>query len=82
MDAVGLQHRFGEFCDDVNRRFGWEIQQGPPVNTSEPVAVDPAFVRRIERDNALDMALFDHACRVVDRRRGARSRLRRLVARR
>jgi hypothetical protein len=68
LDLFGLQHRFDEFCAELGERF--DLAVGPPMrtNTTEPVEPPPGLVERIEADNALDMELYDYACRVYEER--------------
>lgn len=74
--VVGLQHRFGDFCDELNRHYGWNLHGDHTVNASTPVPVDSAFEERIRRDNALDVALFDYACELVESRQPTPARRR------
>ncbi len=66
--VVGLQHRFADFCAEANRQYGWSLQGDQTINPSAFVAVDGAFEDRIRRDNALDMVLFEYACKLVESR--------------
>ena len=68
LDLFGLQERFDELCADLGQRFDLEV--GPPMrtNTTEPAEPPPGLVARIEDDNALDMELYAHACRVYEER--------------
>jgi hypothetical protein len=61
VDVVGVQERFELFCEELERRFGWDL--GPPLfaNRTEEVEVSEAFRRRIAEDNALDLELYEHA---------------------
>jgi hypothetical protein len=61
VDVVGVQERFDAFCDELERRFGWDL--GPPLfaNRTEQVEVSDAFRARIAEDNALDVELFEFA---------------------
>lgn len=66
-DVVGFQEEFERFCSELTDRFGWDL--GPPVlmNRSTPVAVSDQLRARVADANALDIELYEHACR----RRGA-----------
>lgn len=68
LDAFGLQHRLEEFCDELGARYG--LATGEPLrsNTTEAGEVDQALVDRIAEDNALDVELYAHACRLYDER--------------
>jgi hypothetical protein len=72
VDVVGVQSRFGEFCDELTRRFGWDLGKPTHVNRTEPVDVPDSFRRRIAEDNAMDSELFELACRIDEQRRAAR----------
>jgi hypothetical protein len=61
IDAVGLQERFEDFCDELAARFGWGLGEPQIVNTSAPVEVPEGFRARIAEDNALDLELYDFA---------------------
>jgi hypothetical protein len=66
VDAVGLQERFEDFCDELSARFGWRL--GEPVtgvNATAPVEVTESFRDRIAEDNALDVELYEFAKQVV-----------------
>ena len=43
VDAIGLQEHFGEFCDELVRRFGWRFGEPERVNSTPPVPVSDAF---------------------------------------
>src|SRR5690606_32318547 len=66
LDLFGLQHRLDEFCEVLSRRYG--LDTGAPIrsNTTEPREVDRSLIERIAEDNALDIALYDHACRLYE----------------
>jgi hypothetical protein len=68
VDVVGIQERFERFCDDLARRFGWDLGDAVRANATEPTDVDPVFVERIAADNAMDIELYDFAVRLVDER--------------
>lgn len=73
VDAIGLQERFEEFCDELEDRFGWDL--GPPerVNESERAQVSDEFRDRIAEDNALDVELYEFARGLYEDRRAASS---------
>lgn len=64
IDVWGLQEDYPTFKNELEATFGWDL--GPEVrsNTTEPEPVDESFVERIRRDNALDVALYEHAVRL------------------
>jgi hypothetical protein len=65
MDAVGLQERFEDFCDELSARFGWHLGGSEIVNASAPVEVPESFRARIAEDNALDIELYEFAQRLL-----------------
>jgi hypothetical protein len=66
LDAVGLQGRFEDFCDELSARFGWRLGGPQIVNASTPVDVPESFRARIAEDNALDIELYEFAKRLVE----------------
>lgn len=68
LDLFGLQHRLEEFCDELGARYGLDTGQPRRSNTTEPGDVDQALVDRIASDNALDVELYDFACRLYAER--------------
>jgi hypothetical protein len=68
MDAFGLQHRLEEFCGELEARFGLDTGEARRSNTTEPRDVDPSFRDRIAEDNALDVELYQYACRLYEER--------------
>lgn len=60
VDAVGLQERFEDFCDELSTRFGWDLGEPERVNTTAAVEVSESFRARLSEDNALDIE-FDIA---------------------
>ena len=72
IDVLGLTERWDAFLDDVSAWFGWEVDRAARANGTparEKDSVDPALLRRIRADNALDMELYDHAQQLHDQRR-------------
>jgi hypothetical protein len=61
IDVWGVQEHFEEFCDELARRFGWDL--GPPrfANRSTPYDAEDGLRERIARDNALDIELYRFA---------------------
>jgi Sulfotransferase family len=75
MAAFGLQERFEEFCDELARRFGWDLGTPQRANPSGRAQASDAFRARIADDNAIDVELFEFATRLYEERRApARSR--------
>jgi hypothetical protein len=72
VDVLGLSDRYAEFTEQMARRFGWRFAPVPDINVSrEGWDVSPAFRRRIAADNAADLAFFEHARGLYERRRRA-----------
>jgi hypothetical protein len=65
IDAVGLQERFEDFCDQLSARFGWRLGTPQIVNASAPVEVPESFRDQIAEDNALDIELYEFAKQLV-----------------
>ncbi len=61
LDLFGLQEHFEDFCAEIAAHFGLTV--GPPVreNTTEDQDVPAGLIDRIAEDNALDVALYEHA---------------------
>ena len=68
LDLFGLQHRLDEFCDELGSRFGLDVGEPLRANTTDRDDVPEGLVERIREDNALDVALYDHACRLYEER--------------
>jgi hypothetical protein len=64
VDAIGLQERFEEFCDQLERRFGWDLGEPQRINASNPVDVSDEFRARITEDNAMDIELYEFGRRL------------------
>jgi hypothetical protein len=69
VDVLGLQERFPELLEEMVIRYGWRIGDVPDIHVSRDSAVSPAFRRRIAEDNAADLAFYEHALRLWERRR-------------
>lgn len=74
MDVVGLQDQLERFCDELTARFGWDLGEPAHLNATDADAhpVSEAFRARIAADNAMDVALWEHARQLVARRHEAR----------
>lgn len=73
VDALGLTARYGEFLDEVEQRYGWTITRGLRRQVGGGPADVPSSLRsRIVADNAADLAFYDHAVGLHDRRRSGR----------
>lgn len=71
IDAWGVQEHFDEFCDELARRFGWDL--GPPrfANRSKAFEAEDGLRARIARDNELDVELYRFALEMRRQRRAA-----------
>jgi hypothetical protein len=63
IDVLGFQEHFEEFCEELTGRFGWDLGRKVFMNRTAPVEVPDALRERITSDNALDVQLYDFACR-------------------
>ena len=61
IDVWGVQERFDDLCDELVRRFGWNLGEPRFSNRTTPLAADDDFRERIAHDNALDVELYEHA---------------------
>ena len=61
VDLVGVHERYDEFHRRLRSLTGWELQPVPPQRVSERTDVPPSLRRRIERDNAADLAFYEYA---------------------
>ena len=68
LDLFGLQHRLDEFCGELEARFGLDVGEPLRSNTTTRDDVPEGLVERIREDNALDVELYDYACRLYEER--------------
>ena len=73
LDLFGLQDRLEEFCNELTAGYGLDVGTPLRTNTTQAGAVPDGLADRIAQDNALDMELYDYACRLYEAR-GARAR--------
>ena len=64
IDVWGVQESFEDLCDELTRRFGWNLGAPRVANRTTPFPVTDDFRARIARDNALDVELYQHALRL------------------
>jgi hypothetical protein len=73
VDVVGLSGDYGEFIDELRRRFGWwpdGLDADVRANRSpESWDVSGALRKRIEADNRGDMEFYEYARELIARRR-------------
>lgn len=72
VDLVGLTEHLVDLLAELERRYGWDVDI-PKVNEGSGARWDfsPSFRDRVAEDNAADMELYEHACRLDERRRAA-----------
>jgi hypothetical protein len=66
IDVWGVQEHFEDFCDELTRRYGWNLGGPRFANRTTPSAVPDDFRERIVQDNALDVELYHYALRLRD----------------
>jgi hypothetical protein len=70
VDVLGLHDRYPQFLDTMREQHGWTIGNVPDLRVSTELwEVPPRLPERIAADNAADMALYEHARQLDDRRR-------------
>jgi hypothetical protein len=73
VDVVGLSEDYPGFVTEMQERFGWwgaGVDLGARANVStESWDSEPSLRRRIAADNPFDLELYEHARRLVARRR-------------
>jgi hypothetical protein len=73
VDVWGVQEHFEEFCDELVRRFGWNLGAPRFANRSSPFDVEDSFRSRIAGENELDVELYRFALELRQQRTPARS---------
>ncbi len=68
MDAVGTQDRLEDFCDAIDSAYGWNVALHVKHKGSGKPKVSRSFRRRIARDNADDIELYEYAVDLVNSR--------------
>jgi hypothetical protein len=68
LDLFGLQEHFDEFCAELGGRYGLDVGAPLRVNVTEQGETPPGLADRIAADNALDMELYEYACRLYRER--------------
>lgn len=73
VDVIGLTEHHDEFLDDVQGRYAWTMKRGLRLQASPgPMEVPASFRARIVADSAADLAFYDHAREIHERRRARR----------
>jgi hypothetical protein len=70
MDVVGLTTEYPRFLADLERAYGWNLGEPVRTNTTDYLPAEREFTRRIGRDSALDIRLYQHALDLVASRSG------------
>jgi hypothetical protein len=66
VDVLGLTDHYERFLDEVIAATGWHLERLPNAHVSKgDWDVSDSFLERIAEDNALDLALYDHALDLV-----------------
>jgi hypothetical protein len=68
LDLFGLQEHFDAFCDELGSRYGLDVGTPLRTNTTEAIEAPPGLADRIAEDNALDVQLYEYACRLYGER--------------
>ena len=68
IDAVGTQDRLEDFCDAIDAAYGWNVALHVKHKGAGKPKVSRSFRRRIARDNADDIELYEHAVELVNSR--------------
>jgi hypothetical protein len=71
LDVLGLQDRFEEFLSEMTDRFGWHFSKMRNRHVSDDSAVSSSLRRRIVEDNAAELAFYEHAQALYEKRRRA-----------
>jgi hypothetical protein len=68
IDVMGVQEHFEAFCDELVRRFGWDLGPRQFANRTSPADASAELRNRIRDDNAMDAELYAFASDLWDRR--------------
>jgi hypothetical protein len=68
IDVMGVQEHFEDFCDELGRRFGWDLGPRQFANRTTPADAGPELRARIREDNAMDAELYAFASDLWSRR--------------
>lgn len=75
VDVIGAQDDVDAFARDLDDTFGWDLGPIGIGNQSRLVPTADGLAERIETDNALDMAFYEHALRERATRPSRRTRV-------
>ena len=74
VEVLGLHDRYDEFVEQMQHRFGWHYAPVVSLRVStEDWDVSSAFRKRIASDNAADVAFYEFATQLYERRRRSRA---------
>ncbi|MDQ1249064.1 MAG: hypothetical protein QG597_3438 [Actinomycetota bacterium] len=68
IDAVGTQDHLEDFCEAIDAAYGWHIARRVNHKGAGKPKVSRSLRKRIARDNADDIELYDHAVELIHRR--------------
>lgn len=69
VDILGTVERYEAVLAELEQRYGWRLERRAHRNrNSRPVRLSATLRRRIEEDNAADLAFYDYARALVERR--------------
>jgi hypothetical protein len=69
VDVLGIRERFPELLEEMERRYGWRFDGVRDRHVSGGREVSSSFRRRIAEDNAADLAFYEHARALYERRK-------------
>jgi hypothetical protein len=72
VDVLGLREQFPELLEEMTQRFSWRFNGVRDRHVSGKLDASPAFRRRIAEDNAADLAFYEHAQALYEKRRRGR----------
>jgi hypothetical protein len=61
VEIVGVTEHYDRFLGKLVEQYGWQIKSIPHRHAGEREAVSPEFHRRIAKDNAFDIELYEFA---------------------
>jgi hypothetical protein len=72
LDLFGLQPHFEVFCRELETRYGVDLGEPVQSNATGSLPASKRLARRIARENALDVELYEFAAELYDERRKGR----------
>ncbi len=68
VDVLGTQERFGDFCGELEHRFGWSLGEPLWANRTEHEDMPNALIDQIRHDNSLDVEFYEFVRDLCERR--------------